>query len=63
MLVASTRPIACDDIWKLPYIMRRFGGAYSTNSAVALPNSPPIEMPCTTRPSTTMMGARIPMLA
>jgi len=38
-------------------------GAYSTNSAVALANSPPIEMPCTTRPSTMMMGAAIPMVA
>jgi hypothetical protein len=38
-------------------------GAYSTSSAVALANSPPIEIPCTTWPSTTMIGATIPTVA
>ena len=31
-----SRPKACDDIWKLPYIIFRFGGAYSTSSAIVL---------------------------
>ncbi|MFK4636698.1 hypothetical protein ABIF02_009225 [Bradyrhizobium elkanii] len=40
----------------------RRSGMCSTRNAVEEPNSPPAEKPCTSRASSTAIGARMPMV-
>ena len=46
---------------QLPYRPRRLAGAISMRKALAGPTSPPIANPWTSRHSTTMTGAAMPM--
>ena len=46
----------------LPMRPRLPGGEYSTRNAAAPPHSPPVEKPCTSRHSSSSIGAQMPML-
>ena len=58
----STRPLGAPALVKLAQRPRR-EVACSADIRVAPPHSPPIAMPCSTRSSTSMMGAAIPIWA
>ena len=48
---------------KLPKNPRRLSGEYSAMNVIAPAYSPPVEKPCTTRQSTSRIGAQMPIEA